>query len=207
LDVVEKKQIEYDTKFEEIFDAIQSRDIKPEKGIFFDGQIFDAYKFVSDLIQSATANASNNHKMAKEDLIIAKIFVDEGYTMKRARARAFGRSAPIRKRTSHITVVLKELKKLSQEIKNNKDVERVASISSADPEIGKMVAEAVERVGNDGLIMTENGKGMKTEIEYKSGLEFDKGYATSSAYFVNDPNSSQVVIEDAYILMTDIKKV
>ena len=68
-----------------------------------------------------------------------------------------------------------------------------------------MVAEAVERVGNDGLIMTENGKGMKTEIEYKSGLEFDKGYATSSAYFVNDPNSSQVVIEDAYILMTDIK--
>src|SRR3989339_146182 len=68
-------------------------------------------KFVSDLIQSATANASNNHKMAKEDLIIAKIFVDEGYTMKRARARAFGRSAPIRKRTSLITVVLKELKK------------------------------------------------------------------------------------------------
>ena len=53
LDAVEKKQVEQDKKFEQIFDAIQSRDIKPEKGIFFDGQIFDAYKFVSDLVRSA----------------------------------------------------------------------------------------------------------------------------------------------------------
>ncbi|HII15474.1 MAG TPA: ORF6N domain-containing protein [Nanoarchaeota archaeon] len=53
LDVVEKKQIEHDKKFEEIFDAIQSKDIKPEKGIFFDGQIFDAYKFISDVIRTA----------------------------------------------------------------------------------------------------------------------------------------------------------
>jgi len=53
LDGVEKKQIEHDQKFEEIFDAIQSKDIKPEKGIFFDGQIFDAYTFVSDIIRTA----------------------------------------------------------------------------------------------------------------------------------------------------------
>jgi len=53
LDIVEKKQIEHDRKFDEIFDAIQSRGIKPEKGIFFDGQIFDAYKFVSDIIRTA----------------------------------------------------------------------------------------------------------------------------------------------------------
>ncbi len=53
LDVVERKQIEHDEKFEEVFDAIQSKDIKPEKGIFFDGQIFDAYQFISDLIRSA----------------------------------------------------------------------------------------------------------------------------------------------------------
>ena len=53
LDFVEKKQIEHDQKFEEVFDAIQHKDIKPEKGIFFDGQIFDAYKFVSDLIRTA----------------------------------------------------------------------------------------------------------------------------------------------------------
>lgn len=53
LDVVEKKQIEHDKQFDQIFDAIQSRDIKPEKGIFFDGQIFDSYKFVSDIIRTA----------------------------------------------------------------------------------------------------------------------------------------------------------
>jgi len=53
LDIVEKKQIEHDKKFDEVFDAIQSKDIKPEKGIFFDGQIFDSYRFVSDIIRSA----------------------------------------------------------------------------------------------------------------------------------------------------------
>ncbi len=53
LESVEKKQIEHDAKFEEIFDAIQSKDIKPQKGIFFDGQVFEAYKFVSDLIRTA----------------------------------------------------------------------------------------------------------------------------------------------------------
>lgn len=53
LDVVERKQVEYDQKLEDIFDAIQSKDIKPDKGIFFDGQIFDSYKFVSDLIRTA----------------------------------------------------------------------------------------------------------------------------------------------------------
>jgi len=53
LESVEEKQIEYDKKFELVFDAIQSKDIKPEKGIFFDGQIFDAYKFVSDIIRTA----------------------------------------------------------------------------------------------------------------------------------------------------------
>jgi len=53
LSVVEEKQIEYDKKFELVFDAIQSKDIRPEKGIFFDGQIFDAYKFVSDIIRTA----------------------------------------------------------------------------------------------------------------------------------------------------------
>jgi hypothetical protein len=53
LDVVERKQIEHDKKFEEVFDAIQSKGITPEKGIFYDGQVFDAYKFVSDIVRSA----------------------------------------------------------------------------------------------------------------------------------------------------------
>jgi len=102
-------------------------------------------------------------------------------------------------------IALTELKKLAREIKDNSDVERVASISSADPEIGRIVAEAIKKTGDDGLVMTEEGKGIKTEVEYKSGLEFDRGYASSSAYFVNNQDTAEAVIEDAYILMTDIK--
>jgi chaperonin GroEL len=102
-------------------------------------------------------------------------------------------------------VALAELKKLSQEVKGNEDVEKVATISSADPEIGKIVAEAIKKTGDEGLVTTEMGKGYKTEVEYKSGLEFERGYATSSAYFVNNQDTAEAVIEDAYILMTDIK--
>lgn len=101
-------------------------------------------------------------------------------------------------------LALDKLKDLKQDIKD-KDIERVASISSADPEVGKMVAEAIEKVGKDGLVTTEEGKGFKTEVEYKTGLGFDKGYATSSSYFITDQNKAESVIEDAYILMTDIK--
>ncbi|PIU22525.1 MAG: DNA-binding protein [Candidatus Diapherotrites archaeon CG08_land_8_20_14_0_20_30_16] len=66
LDKVEIKQLEHDRKFNEIFDAIQSKDIKPEKGIFFDGQIFDAYKFVSDLI-----------KTSKKSIILIDNYIDD----------------------------------------------------------------------------------------------------------------------------------
>ncbi|MBI2576048.1 ORF6N domain-containing protein [Candidatus Woesearchaeota archaeon] len=66
LDVVERKQIDHDKKFDEVFDAIQSRDIKPDKGIFFDGQVFDSYRFVSDLIRSA-----------KRSIILIDNYVDD----------------------------------------------------------------------------------------------------------------------------------
>jgi hypothetical protein len=66
LDNVERKQLEYDKKFEEVFDAIESKDIKPDKGIFFDGQVFDAYKFVSNLVKSA-----------KSSIILVDNYIDE----------------------------------------------------------------------------------------------------------------------------------
>ncbi len=66
LDIVERKQIEYDKRFEEVFDAIQSKDIKPEKGIFFDGQVFDAYTFVYDLVRSA-----------KKSIVLVDNYIDD----------------------------------------------------------------------------------------------------------------------------------
>ena len=102
-------------------------------------------------------------------------------------------------------ISIKELSKLKREVKDSKDIEKVATISSADPEIGKMIAEAIEKVGKNGLVTTEEGRGFTTEIEYKSGLEFDRGYSSSSPYFVNDVDTETCILEDAYILMTDIK--
>lgn len=104
-----------------------------------------------------------------------------------------------------LKIVLVELRKLSKEVSGNDDIERIATISSADPEIGKLVAQAIKKVGEKGIITTEEGKGFKTEVEYKTGMEFDRGYATSSSYFVTDQSRVEAVIDDPYILLTDIK--
>jgi chaperonin GroEL len=79
----------------------------------------------------------------------------------------------------------------------------VATISAADSQIGKLIAEAIKKVGKDGVVTVEEGKGLQMEIEYKEGMEFDKGYA--SPYFVTDAEKMVAEVEDAYILITDKK--
>ena len=98
--------------------------------------------------------------------------------------------------------VVEELKKMKKDLKST-DWANVATISAADPEIGSKIAEALKKVGKDGIITVEEGKGISTEIEYKEGMEFDKGYA--SAYFVTNPDKMESEIEDPYILITDKK--
>lgn len=100
-------------------------------------------------------------------------------------------------------LLLEKLKELSKPIEKDEDIERVATISCADPTVGKLVAEAVQKVGKEGVITTEIGKGMETIVEYKQGLEFDRGYY--SPYFVTDQEKVEAVVNDAYILLTDIK--
>jgi len=99
-------------------------------------------------------------------------------------------------------LLVAELKKLSTKIKG-KQIEEVATISSADKQIGKMVAEAIEKVGFDGIVNIEEGKGVDTYIEYKQGLEFDRGLY--SPYFITNQEKQEAVIENPYILLTDIK--
>jgi len=100
-------------------------------------------------------------------------------------------------------VVLTELKKISKQISTKDEIAQVATISAADPEIGKLIAEALEKVGKDGVVTVEEGKSLAMEIEYKEGMEFDKGFA--SPYFITDPEKMEATIEDAYILITDKK--
>jgi len=102
-----------------------------------------------------------------------------------------------------VVSVLESLKSMKKPIKGNEDIVKVATISAQNEEIGKKIAEALEKVGKDGVVTVEEGKGVTMEIEYKEGMEFDKGYA--SAYFVTNADKMEAEIEDPYILITDKK--
>jgi chaperonin GroEL len=99
-------------------------------------------------------------------------------------------------------VVVAEIKKMAKQVKDT-DVAKVATISAQDDKIGALIAEALHKVGKNGVVTVEEGKGLAMEIEYKEGMEFDKGYA--SAYFVTNSDKMEAEIADAYILITDKK--
>src|SRR3972149_1887918 len=99
--------------------------------------------------------------------------------------------------------VITELKKIAKPIKNKEEITQVATISAGDAEIGSMIAEALDKVGRDGVVSVEEGKGLTMDIEYKEGMEFDRGYV--SAYFVTNPEKMEAEITTPYILMTDKK--
>lgn len=102
-----------------------------------------------------------------------------------------------------VDAVVAEIKKMSKPLKTQEEIAQVATISAGDEEIGQKIAEALEKVGRDGVVTVEEGKGLTIDIEYKDGMEFDKGYA--SAYFVTVPEKMEAEIESPYILITDKK--
>ena len=102
-----------------------------------------------------------------------------------------------------VEAVTAELKKMAKPIKGKEEIGQVATISAGDEIIGSKIAEALDKVGRDGVVTVEEGKGLTIDIEYKEGMEFDRGYA--SAYFVTNPDRMESEIEDAYILLTDKK--
>jgi chaperonin GroEL len=101
------------------------------------------------------------------------------------------------------SVVTDEVKKMAKPISTTAERAQVATNSAADQEIGQLIAESMEKVGADGVITVEEGQGLEMIVEYKEGMEFDRGY--SSAYFVTDPAKMTASIEDPYILLTDKK--
>lgn len=97
--------------------------------------------------------------------------------------------------------IAKRAKKINS--RNRQELLQVATISAADPAIGSLITEALDKVGKDGVVTVEEGKSLAMEIDYKEGMEFDKGFA--SAYFVTNPDKMEAEVEDAYILITDKK--
>src|SRR2546422_7921073 len=99
-----------------------------------------------------------------------------------------------------VETVVDELKKLSRPVKENKEIEQVATISAnSDTVIGKMIAEAMDKVGKDGTITVEEARSVETTLEPKEGMQFDKGYI--SPYFVTEKEDLEARLEDAYILL------
>lgn len=102
-----------------------------------------------------------------------------------------------------VDALVAELKKMSKKLTTAAEIEQVATISAQDEVIGKTISEAIAKVGKDGVITVEEGKSMEMNVDYKEGMEFDKGFA--SPYFVTDTDKMEASIEDPYILITDKK--
>lgn len=100
-------------------------------------------------------------------------------------------------------VILENIKKMSTPVTTKDQVSQVASISAADEKIGNLIAEVMEKVGKDGVVTVEEGKGIEFETEYVEGMQIDRGYI--SPYFVTSPERMEASIEDPYLLITDKK--
>ncbi len=102
-----------------------------------------------------------------------------------------------------VEVCVEKLKQISTPVEGKQSIAQVASISAADDTIGQLISDAMEKVGNDGVITVEESKTMKTELNIVEGMQFDRGYA--SPYMATDPDKMTAELDDPYILITDKK--
>ena len=132
--------------------------------------------------------------------VLAQAMVEEGLKNITAGANPMILKRGVEKATDAIVT---ELKKMAKKVAGQDEIEKIATISAADSAIGKMIGEALQKVGSDGVVTVEEGKGLELSVEYKEGMEFDRGFI--SPYFVTDPDKMQAIVEDANILITDQK--
>lgn len=154
-------------------------------------------KLVSEVAQKTNEIAGDGTTTAT---VLAQAMIREGLKNVTAGANPVG----IRKGMDlAVGAALTELKAISRTVENKEEIAQVAAISSADEEVGELIAEAMERVGNDGVITIEESKGFTTELDVVEGMQFDRGYL--SHYMVTDTDKMEAELDNPYILITDKK--
>src|SRR2546426_1337057 len=132
--------------------------------------------------------------------ILAQTMIKEGFRNVTAGANPMQLKRGIEKA---VEAVVDEIKKLAIPIKGHEDIAHVAAISSQDEQIGELIADAMDKVGKDGVITVEDGQGVGTELETVEGMQFDRGYI--NPYMVTNPDRMEAVLDEAFILITDRK--
>lgn len=132
--------------------------------------------------------------------LLAQAIVREGLRNVAAGANPMALKRGIEKA---VDVAVEEIKKRAKEVSGKEDIARVATISADDPEIGEVIADAIEKVGKDGVVNVEESNTFGMDLEFTEGMQFDKGYL--SPYFVTDPERMEAVLEDPYILIANQK--
>ncbi|MEA3506054.1 MAG: chaperonin GroEL [Elusimicrobiota bacterium] len=133
-------------------------------------------------------------------IVLGREMIQEGYRNITAGANPRHIKAGIDKA---VIKVVEEIKSQAKQIKNKDEIAQVASISATDREVGNLIAQAIDKVGKDGVISVEEGKSAETHLDVVEGMQFDRGYL--SPYFVTDSERMEAVLENPYILITDSK--
>jgi chaperonin GroEL len=132
--------------------------------------------------------------------LLAQILINEGLKNVAAGVDPIGMKNGMEKA---IDFVLKELRKISKPVSGREDYENVATISARDPEIGKLIAEVIDKVGKDGVVTVEEGQTVGITYELAEGMQFDRGYI--SPYMITNPERMEAILEEPLILITDKK--
>jgi chaperonin GroEL len=150
--------------------------------------------------QAATKTNDQCGDGTSTSTIIAQAIINEGFKNIAAGADSMALKRGIDK---GVETLVDGLKKMSIPVAGKEQVAQVASISAIDPDIGKLIADVMEKVGKDGVITVEEGKGLQFETEFVEGMKFDRGYI--SPYFITNAEQMRAELEDPYILITDKK--
>ncbi len=132
--------------------------------------------------------------------ILAQIIISEGLRNITAGANPIHIKRGIEKA---VDAVIKEIKKQAKQVKTKEEIAQIASIAANNKEIGDLIADAMDKVGKDGVITVEEGKSAETTLDVVEGMQFDRGYI--SPYFITDAERMEAVLEEPYIVITDKK--